>query len=162
MTVKTADLCDARNDAQACRANFLGWGRRRAFDGRIRTVTCRGEIALIRQLVAQPGEGCVLVIDNGGALDCAVFGDAMADQVLRNGWSGVVIHGVLRDVTEIDPMQIGVKALGTHPRRGALTGGGQIDVPVTFGGVTFVPGAWVVADEDGVVVVPERPAPAAA
>ena len=162
MNVKTADLCDERKDAQACRANFLGWGRRRAFEGRIRTVTCRGEIGLIRQLVGQPGEGCVLVIDNGGALDCAVFGDAMAGQVLRNGWSGVVIYGVLRDVAEIDPMQIGVKALATHPRRGTVTGGGQVDVPVTFGGVTFVPGAWVVADEDGVVVVPERPVPAAA
>ena len=161
MPVKTADLCDARNDAQACRAIFLGWGRRRAFEGRIRTVTCRGEIALIRQLVAQPGEDCVLVIDNGGALDCAMFGDAMAGQVLRNGWSGVVIHGVLRDVAEIDPLQIGVKALGTYPRRGALTGGGQVDLPVTFGGVTFVPGAWLVADEDGVVIVPERPAAAA-
>ena len=161
MTVKTADLCDAREDAQACRANFLGWGRRRAFEGRIRTVTCRGEIALIRQVVAQPGEACVLVIDNAGALDCAVFGDAMAGHVLRNGWSGVVIHGVVRDVAEIDAMQIGVKALGTYPRRGALAGGGQVDVPVTFGDVTFLPGAWVVADEDGVVVVPDRPAPVA-
>jgi regulator of ribonuclease activity A len=162
MPVKTADLCDARDDARACHANFLGWGRRRAFEGRIRTVACRGEIALIRQLVAQPGAGCVLVIDNGGAPDCAVFGDAMAGNVLRNGWSGVVIHGVLRDVAEIDALQIGVKALGTHPRRGTVTDGGQVDVPVTFGGVTFVPGEWLVADEDGVVVVAQRPAPAAA
>jgi regulator of ribonuclease activity A len=161
MTVKTADLCDARDDARACRVNFLSWGRRRAFEGRIRTVACRGEIALIRQVVAQPGEACVLVIDNAGALDCAVFGDAMAGQVLRNGWSGVVIHGVIRDMAEIDTMQIGVKALGTYPRRGRLTGGGEVDVPVTFGDMTFVPGAWVVADEDGVVVVPDRPAPAA-
>jgi regulator of ribonuclease activity A len=161
MAVKTADLCDTREDALACRASFLSWGRLRTFEGRIRTITCRGEIALIRQVVAQPGEARVLVIDNGGALDCAVFGDAMAGQVLRNGWSGVVIHGVVRDVAEIDAMQIGVKALGTYPRRGALTSGGQVDVPVTFGDVTFVPGAWIVADEDGVVVVPDRPAPTA-
>jgi len=71
------------------------------------------------------------------------------------------VVGVVRDVAQIDTMQIGVKALGTYPRRGSLTGGGQVDVPVTFGDVTFVPGAWVVADEDGVVVVPDRPAPAA-
>ena len=161
MAVKTADLCDTREDALACRASFLSWGRLRTFEGRIRTITCRGEIALIRQVVAQPGEARVLVIDNGGALDCAVFGDAMAGQVLRNGWSGVVIYGVVRDVAEIDAMQIGVKALGTYPRRGALISGGQVDVPVTFGDVTFVPGAWVVADEDGVVVVPDRPAPTA-
>ena len=161
MTVKTADLCDAREDAQACRARFLSWGRRRSFEGRIRTVACQGEIALIRQVVAQPGEACVLVIDNAGALDCAVFGDAMAGHVLRNGWAGVVVHGAVRDVAEIDCMQIGVKALGTYPRRGALTSGGQLDVPVTFGNVTFVPGAWVVADEDGVVLVPDRLGPAA-
>jgi regulator of ribonuclease activity A len=161
MIVKTADLCDARPDAQACRSRFVGWGRRRAFEGRIRTVACRGEIGLIRQVVAQPGNDCVLVIDTGGAFDCAVFGDTMAANVVRNGWSGVVVHGVIRDVAEIDAMQIGVKALGTHPRRGVLADGGRIDVPVTFGDVTFVPGAWLVADEDGVVVVPERPAAAA-
>jgi regulator of ribonuclease activity A len=160
--IKTADLCDARPDAQACRSRWSSWGRRHAFEGGIRTVACRGEIGLIRQVLAQPGADCVLVVDNGGALDCAVFGDAMAGHVLRNGWSGVVIHGVIRDVAEIDAMQIGVKALGTYPRRGRLADGGEIDVPVTFGDVTFVPGAWLVADEDGVVVVPDRPAPAAA
>ena len=62
---------------------------------RIRTVSCRGEIGLIRQILAQPGAECVLVIDNGGTLDFAVFGDAMAGNVLRNGWSGVVVHGAI-------------------------------------------------------------------
>jgi regulator of ribonuclease activity A len=161
VAAKTADLCDAHPEAQVCGLRFSSWGRRRAFEGRIRTVACRGEIGLIRQVVAQPGKDCVLVIDNGGALDFAVFGDAMAGQVLRNRWSGVVIHGAIRDVAEIDAMQVGVKALGTYPRRARVTDGGEIDVPVIFGDVTFVPGAWLVADEDGVVVVPDRPGPEA-
>ena len=57
-------------------------------------------------------------------------------------------------VVEIDQMDIGVKALGTVPRRANIGGRGDIDVPVQFGGVTFTPGARLVADEDGVIVLP--------
>jgi regulator of ribonuclease activity A len=57
---------------------------------------------------------------------------------------------------------IGIKALGSNPRRSAKTGAGQIDVPVAFGGVTFRPGAYLYSDEDGIVVgdrplAPNRP-----
>jgi regulator of ribonuclease activity A len=52
-----------------------------------------------------------------------------------------------------------VKALGTMPRRGNQEGGGAVDVAVTFGGVTFVPGRYVLADEDGVIVLPEGMTP---
>jgi regulator of ribonuclease activity A len=72
----------------------------------------------------------------------------------RNGWAGLVINGALRDGHEIDGMDIGVKALGTVPKRGERAGAGERDVPVTFGGVTFVPGQRLVADDDGVIVLP--------
>jgi len=55
---------------------------------------------------------------------------------------------------EINGMAIGVKALGTVPRRGERTSAGDVDVPVSFGGVTFTPGQRLVADEDGVIVLP--------
>jgi regulator of ribonuclease activity A len=96
----------------------------------------------------------VLVIDGGGSMARAVFGDVMAGVASRNGWAGLVIHGAIRDGVEIDAMDIGVKALGTVPKRGQRTGAGEIDVPVSFGGVTFTPGCRVVADEDGVIVLP--------
>ena len=154
MTLKTSDLCDARDDVQACALPFRGYGRRRAFAGNLRTIRCFEDVALMRAAVNQPGHGQVLVIDGGGSLARALFGDVMAEIAVRNGWAGLVIHGVIRDSVEIDAMDIGVKALGTVPRRGERTGAGEVDVPLRFGGVTFTPGQRLVADEDGVIVLP--------
>lgn len=154
MTLKTSDLCDACEQALACALPFRGWGRRRAFAGNIRTIRCHEDIALMRQAVNQPGQGQVLVIDGGGSIARAIFGDVMAAVASRNGWAGVVINGAIRDGLEIDAMDIGVKALGTVPRRGERSGAGEVDVPVSFGGITFTPGLRLVADEDGVIVLP--------
>jgi len=154
MTFKTSDLCDACDGALACALPFRGFGRRRAFAGTIRTIRCHEDIALMRDVVGQPGRDQVLVIDGGGSLARALFGDVMADMAQRNGWAGLVINGAIRDAVEIDAKDIGVKALGTVPRRGERTGAGEVDVPVRFGGITFTPGHRLVADEDGVIVLP--------
>jgi regulator of ribonuclease activity A len=156
MTLKTSDLCDACEQALPCALAWRGWGQRRAFAGNIRTLRVHEDIALMRDMVGQPGHGQVLVIDGGGSLNRAVFGDVMAAVASRNGWAGLVIHGAIRDGVEIDGMDIGVKALGTVPKRGERTGAGEVDVPVTFGGVTFTPGQRVVADDAGVLVLPPR------
>lgn len=154
MTLKTSDLCDACDGARASALAWRGYGRRRAFAGTIRTIRCHEDIGLMRATVGQAGHGQVLVIDGGGSLARALFGDVMAEVAMRNGWAGLVIHGAIRDSVEIDAMDIGVKALGTVPRRGERTGAGETDVPVTFGGVTFTPGHRLVADDDGVIVLP--------
>ena len=154
MTTKTSDLCDACDGALACALPLRGYGQRRAFAGAIRTIRCHEDIALMRDVLGQPGHGQVLVIDGGGSLSRALFGDVMASVAARNGWAGLVINGVIRDSVEIDAMDIGAKALGTVPRRGGRTGAGEVDVPVHFGGVTFTPGHRLVADEDGVIVLP--------
>ncbi|MDB5943591.1 MAG: putative regulator of ribonuclease [Ramlibacter sp.] len=154
MTLKTSDLCDACAEALACALPLRGWGRRRAFSGNIRTIRCHEDIGLMRDVVSSPGNGDVLVIDGGGSVARALFGDVMAANASRNGWAGLVINGAIRDGVEIDGMDIGVKALGTVPRRGERTGAGEVDVPVSFGGVTFTPGLRLVADEDGVIVLP--------
>jgi regulator of ribonuclease activity A len=154
MTLKTSDLCDACAEALACALPLRGWGKRRAFSGRIRTIRCHEDIGLMRDVVSSPGNGDVLVIDGGGSVARALFGDVMAANASRNGWAGLVINGAIRDGVEIDGMDIGVKALGTVPRRGERSGAGEVDVPVSFGGVTFTPGLRLVADEDGVIVLP--------
>ena len=155
MSLKTSDLCDACDQALPCALPFRGWGQRRAFAGTIRTLRVHEDIALMRDMVGSPGHGQVLVIDGGGSLARAIFGDVMAGVASRNGWAGLVINGAIRDGHEVDGMDIGVKALGTVPKRGQRTGAGEVDVPVSFGGVTFVPGRRVVADDDGVIVLPE-------
>ena len=121
---KTTDLCDACDAALACALAFQSYGLRRAFTGPIRTLRCHEDIGLMRDTVTQPGHGHVLVIDGGGSLSRALFGDVMAAAASRNGWAGLVIHGVIRDADEINGMDMGVKALGTVPKRGERTGAG--------------------------------------
>jgi regulator of ribonuclease activity A len=64
-----------------------------------------------------------------------------------------VVNGAVRDVEALGALDIGIKALGSNPRKSAKLAAGQVDVPVTFGGATFRPGAQLYSDEDGVVVV---------
>jgi len=151
---KTTDLCDARDDVQACAVLFQSYRLRRFFTGPMRTLRCHEDIGLMRDTVSQPGHGQVLVIDGAGSIARALFGDVMAELASRNGWAGVVIHGAVRDANELNAIDIGVKALGTVPKRGSRTGAGERDVPLHFGGVTFTPGDHLVADADGVVVLP--------
>lgn len=153
-TVKTSDICDACAEAQACELLFIGFGRRRAFAGAIRTVRYDHGVSAIRELLRQPGDGQVLVIDGNGLAWRAIFGDVMAGFAASNGWEGVIVNGAIRDRAEIDGMDLGVKALATAPRRGEIVGPGDVDLTVCFGGVNFVPGSRVIADEDGVVVLP--------
>jgi len=95
----------------------------------------------------------VLVVDGGGSTSAALFGDTMAQLAIDSGWAGLVINGVVRDTRVLATMDIGIKALGSSPRRGGRTGAGQQDVAVSFGGAVFRPGERVVSDEDGVVVL---------
>jgi len=115
-------------------------------------VKCFEDNALLKRVVSQPARGGVLVVDGGGSLGCALIGDIIADLAVKNGWAGAVIYGAIRDVLAIDQLDFGVKALGSSPKRSGKTGAGQLDVPVSFGGVTFVPGHWLYSDEDGILV----------
>jgi regulator of ribonuclease activity A len=149
----TADLIDAYEDTlQSCDLQFQNFGGQTRFHGPIRTVLCREDNVLVRQTLSQPGHGSVLVIDGGGSLHRALVGDVIAGLAIQNGWAGLVIHGAIRDAAAIRTMAIGLKALGTNPRRCKKTGDGAIVVPVAFGGVIFTPGSHLYADEDGILV----------
>ena len=100
-----------------------------------------------------PGDGRVLVVDGGGSRRVALLGDNIAGIARDNGWAGLVVHGCVRDVAALHALVIGVRALGSNPRRSGKAGGGELDLAVSFGGVTFAPGAMLYADDDGIVVV---------
>jgi regulator of ribonuclease activity A len=151
-TLKTTDLSDYHPETQACQIQCRIRGRRHAFHGRIRTIKCFEDNALLRKVASEPGQGCVLVVDGGGSLACALIGDIIANLAAKNGWAGAVVNGAIRDVLAIDQLDFGVKALGSSPKRSGKTGAGEVDVPVSFGGVTFVPGHWLYSDEDGILV----------
>jgi len=153
MTTSTADLYDEHGeDLQSVPIQFQQFGQVKAFSGPVRTVRCHEDNALLKGVVSTPGEGAVLVVDGGGSLERALMGDMIAKIAVENGWAGVVIHGAIRDRIAIDELPIGVKALGTNPRKSTKDGTGEADVLVSFGGVTFRPGATLFSDEDGILV----------
>ncbi|MET0303815.1 MAG: ribonuclease E activity regulator RraA [Microbacteriaceae bacterium] len=153
MTISTADLYDERGDAlDSVPLQFLDLGGRAAFDGRVRTIRCHRDNALVKQVLATPGERAVLVIDGGGSLESALVGDLIAASAVENGWAGIIVHGAIRDRDAIAVLPLGVKALGSNTRKSAMEGAGEVDVPVSIGGVVFAPGAHVWADADGILV----------
>ncbi|WP_194420406.1 ribonuclease E activity regulator RraA [Microbacterium abyssi] len=153
MTTATADLYDEfGDDLQSVSLQFRSFGARSAFDGPIRTVRCFEDNALVKATLATPGDGAVLVIDGDGSLNTALMGDLIAESAVANGWAGVVIHGAIRDSVAIGGLELGVKALGTNPRKSAKLGAGEVDVDVEFGGVVFRVGQHLYADEDGILV----------
>ncbi|MDE1367799.1 S-adenosylmethionine--2-demethylmenaquinone methyltransferase, partial [Bacillus licheniformis] len=68
------------------------------------------------------------------------------------GWAGAIIYGAIRDSQLINTLDFGVKALGTNPRKSTKEGTGQVDIPIHFGGVTFIPGHYLYSDEYGILV----------
>jgi regulator of ribonuclease activity A len=153
----TADLADAHPDVQIAAPVFHDYGGSRVFHGPVRTLKVFEDNALVRSALAEPGEGAVLVIDGGGSLRCALVGGNLAQLAVTNGWQGIIVHGCVRDAEEIRALNIGLKALATHPRRSAKgMHTGHRDLSVAFAGVTFSPGQWLYADADGVIVAPDR------
>ena len=149
----TADLCDTHPEAvHACEPVFHAYGGRRTFSGPVSTVRCFEDNSRVKEAVQSPGEGRVLVVDGGGSQRCALFGGNLGSAAVKNGWAGVIINGCIRDSTELGQMQLGIRALGTMPLRSEKRGEGERDVPVRFAGVSFRPGDFVYADEDGVIV----------
>jgi regulator of ribonuclease activity A len=149
----TADLFDAHGErCHACNVQFRSFGGRRTFAGKIRTLRCHSDNALVRRALETPANADVLVVDGGGFLGAALLGDQLATLGATHGWSGVVIHGAVRDSVALAMIEFGVKALGTNPRKADKRGLGEIDVGVTFGDVTFTPGHWLYSDDDGILV----------
>lgn len=149
----TADLYDVHGDAlQSLPLQLRSFGGRPRFEGPIRTVRCFQDNGLVKRILATPGEGAVLVVDGAGSLETALMGDMIAQSAVDAGWAGVVIHGCVRDSVALGGMPLGVKALGTNPRKSAKDAVGDVDVPVSFGGVVFRPDARLYADEDGILV----------
>jgi regulator of ribonuclease activity A len=151
----TADLVDTYGpELRVCDIQFRQFGGRRIFSGPVRTVSCHEDNGLLRDLLRMPGSGGVLVVDGGGSLRTALVGDLIAGAAQANGWAGLVLHGAVRDSAALAHLDLGVKALGTNPRKSAKTGAGAVDIPVTFGHVTFQPGDMLHSDDDGIVLLP--------
>lgn len=148
------DLAERGLVVQTCRLQFLDFGGRSRYGGPARTVRCFEDNSRVRELVAEPGDGAVLVVDGGASLRTALVGDRLAGMALDNGWTGLVVNGAVRDRAALAEIPIGVRALGTNPRRSDKSGVGEVDVRVEFGDVAIAPGDLVLCDADGMLVIP--------
>ncbi|KAB7770104.1 ribonuclease E activity regulator RraA [Xanthomonas maliensis] len=155
MSWTTPDLCDLHPEVAIVEPLFRQFGGSRVFCGPIATVRCVEDNSRVRELLATPGAGRVLVVDGQGSLRHALLGDQLAAQAVANGWSGVLIHGCIRDVELLAGLPLGVLALAACPRRTDRRDLGEMEVPVNFAGVAFVPGHWLYADDNGVLVSPQ-------
>lgn len=153
MPFKTADLYDDHGEALGVVApGFSNFGGRAAFFGPVRTVKCFEDNSRVKALANSPGAGAVMVVDAGGSMRCALVGDLVAAAAAENGWAGIVMYGCVRDSGDLAGIDLGIKALGTNPRKSTRRDEGQVDIPVEIGGVAFQPGDWVYSDVDGIVV----------
>ncbi|MBB3188997.1 ribonuclease E activity regulator RraA [Halomonas cerina] len=152
----TPDICDAYPEVQVLDPIFVNIGGIEAFFGPVRTVKCFEDNSRVKEAVTESSEGAVLVVDAGGSTRCAMLGDMLAEQAAGNGWAGIILYGCVRDVDILAETELGIQALGAHPRKSEKRGEGQRDIPVTFAGVTIAPGQWLYADNNGILVAKTR------
>jgi len=155
--LSTPDLCDQyenRPDVglRVLDAIFHNYGARTEFAGEIVTIKCFEDNSVIKTLLDEPGENRVIVMDGGGSLRRAILGDMLAANASQNGWAGILINGCIRDCDEIAKIELGVKALNTHPMKTEKRGLGDLNVPVSFAGHTILPGEYLYSDNNGVLI----------
>jgi len=147
------DICDDFiEEISVLEPLFSNFGGKLRFSGEIATIKCFEDNSLVRDAVRSEGRGRVLVIDGGGSLRRALLGDMLAASAAENGWQGLLINGCVRDVEILETIDLGVKALNSHPVKTDKRGEGQPGVNVTFAGATIRPGYYLYADANGIVV----------
>lgn len=147
------DLCDEHADkVTVLEPLFRDFGGEHIFWGQVVTVRCYEDNSRVRELVASPGTGKVLVVDGGAMVRRALLGDQLAEKAVENGWEGIVINGAIRDAGAISTMALGVKALATCPIKTEKRGLGDVGIPLSFAGATIYPGDFIYTDINGILV----------
>jgi len=155
--ISTADICDVHPDAvKVAEPIFRSYGGVTDFFGPIETIKTFEDNSLVRATLETPGEGRVLVVDGGGSLRCALLGDQLAALAVKNGWIGILIFGCVRDSVALAQSAVGIYALNTHPRKSKKQGLGDRNVTVSFAGIDFLPGHFLYADNDGILVADHK------
>jgi len=103
--------------------------------------------------LAKPGD--VLVVNAHGDVNHGVWGEIMTSMAVRKKLGGLVIDGSVRDSLDVIACGLPVFSRGVCPLGGSKDGAGQVNLPISCGGVAVNPGDVVVGDADGVIVIPQ-------
>ncbi|MDH2449715.1 RraA family protein (plasmid) [Priestia megaterium] len=118
-----------------------------------------GDNLILNKAIDMASPGDVIVIEAKGDTSNALIGELMITWAQKRGISGFVIDGAIRDVNHIRNMTIPVYAAGVTPAGPYKDGPGEINTPISCGGVTVHPGDILVGDQDGIVVINPKDAP---
>ena len=156
MQYNTSQLCDIYADTiDVVEPLLTNFGGRDSFAGEVVTVKCFESLGLIYKTLEENGAGKVLLIDGGGSLRRALVNAHIAELAVENCWEGIVINGCVREVDILEELDIGIQAITAIPVGADDNEVGEVNVPVNFAGVTFLPEDLLYADSTGIVISPE-------
>lgn len=156
MHYNTSLLCDLYADTiDVVEPLLTNFGGRNSFAGEVVTIKCFESVGLIYKTLVQNGAGKVLLIDGGGSLRRALVNSDIAELAVENDWEGIIVNGCVREVDFLEELEIGIQAITAIPVGGEDNDIGEVNVPVNFAGVTFLPEDIVYADSTGIILSPE-------
>ena len=151
MFIDTSELCDLyAEQVDVVEPIFSSFGGVSNFYGKVTTVKCFESNGLIAEVLEENGEGRVLVIDGGGAVRRGLIDAELAQLAVDNGWEGIIVYGAVRQIQQLENLDIGIHALAPIPVSADESSAGESDIPVNFGGVTFFPEEYIYADLTGI------------
>ena len=156
MFIDTSELCDLyAEQVDVVEPIFSSFGGVSNFYGKVTTVKCFESNGLIAEVLEENGEGRVLVIDGGGAVRRGLIDVELAQLAVDNGWEGIIVYGAVRQIQQLENLDIGIHALAPIPVSADESTAGESDIPVNFGGVTFFPEDYIYADLTGIILSQE-------
>lgn len=156
MFIDTSELCDLyAEQVDVVEPIFSSFGGVSNFYGKVTTVKCFESSGLIAEVLEENGEGRVLVIDGGGAVRRGLIDAELAQLAVDNSWEGIIVYGAVRQIQQLENLDIGIHALAPIPVSADESSAGESDVPVNFGGVTFFPEDYIYADLTGIILSQE-------
>ncbi|KOQ96740.1 regulator of ribonuclease activity A [Haemophilus sp. C1] len=156
MFIDTSELCDLyAEQVDVVEPIFSSFGGVSNFYGKVTTVKCFESNGLIAEVLEENGEGRVLVVDGGGAVRRGLIDAELAQLAVDNGWEGIIVYGAVRQIQQLENLDIGIHALAPIPVSADESSAGESDVPVNFGGVTFFPEDYIYADLTGIILSQE-------
>lgn len=153
--VSTANISDAMHRSGGLTGLEKFAGKEKLIGPAVTVKTVPGDWAKPVEAIDAAAAGDVIVID-AGAAPLAVWGELASESCLQKGIAGVLIDGAVRDIEDIRKLGFTVWARYKNPTALDPKGLGEINVPVTVGGVDIEPGDYIVADDTGLVRIPRR------
>ncbi len=156
MFIDTSELCDLYADqVDVVEPIFSSFGGVNTFYGKVTTIKCFENNGLIAEVLEENGKGRVLVVDGGGAVRRGLIDAELAQLAADNGWEGIIVYGAVRQIQQLENINLGIHALAPIPVSADESNIGESDIPVNFGGVTFFPEDYIYADLTGIILSQE-------